>query len=118
MNFGCQMSELLKHVQEERKDYLQVALALLRGTGGHRASAGARRLLILIDLLHLRLGWLNPQVSLWQLLFLEGSWKRLPSVLTTFWAFHLVCGSWRWLQGVEGSWASPHWVSLPHSELL
>lgn len=39
------------------------------------------------------------KASFWHLLFLGGSWKTLPSVLTMFWVFHLVCGSRRRLPG-------------------
>lgn len=60
------------------------------------------------------------KTSFWPLLFLEGSWKTLPSLLT-FWVFHLVCGSWRWLPGWRGAGPvlgggpggpSPPWSSL------
>lgn len=44
------------------------------------------------------------EASLRPLCFLEASWETLPSVLTMFWVFRLVCGSHRRLQGVGGSW--------------
>lgn len=91
---------------------MQVALVLLMGPGGHRASAGARRLLILHTPPLPEAGLAQPsKASFWHLLFLGDSWKTLPSVLTMFWVFRLVCGSRRRLPGLERSWASPHWMS-------
>lgn len=80
MYFGCQMLELLKHLQGGGGDCLKVAPSLTDGTRRHRASsASARRRPT--DPQHrpptpcrLRLGWLSPQL----LLFGNSFSRRLP----------------------------------------
>lgn len=103
MSFCCQMLELLKHLEGDGR-------LVASGTGpangawwpwglfcrrqeadpAHTSLAGGR-------------AGSTHKGFFGQLSSLEGSGKALPSVLTMFWVFYLVCG--RQLQGAAGSWA-------------